>query len=133
MKMREKLSRFMQGRYGVDELSRAIVIVGVIAILLATFLRVSILSLVGWAAIIIVYMRMFSRNHSKCYAQNQKYLQFVSRIKGFFRREKSHMEQRKTHHIYTCPSCKQKIRVPKGRGKIEVKCPKCQAKFVKRS
>lgn len=131
--MREKIARFMQGRYGVDDLSKVLMYVGLIVIVVSMFTNWSIFSIVGWVVLIIVYVRMFSKNHSKCYAQNQKYLQYVNKVKGFFRREKSHMEQRKTHRIFACPSCKQKIRIPKGKGKIEISCPKCHTKFVKRS
>jgi len=133
IELREKLARFMQGRYGVDELSKVLMYVGLVVIVLSMLTRWNILTLIGWAVLIIVYVRMFSKNHTRRYAENQKYLQYINKIKGFFRRKKSHMEQRKTHHIYACPSCKQKIRAPKGKGKIEISCPKCHTKFVKRS
>jgi len=133
IELREKLARFMQGRYGVDDLSKALMYLGIVVIIISMFTRWSVMTLIGWVLLIAVYVRMFSKNHSKCYAQNQKYLQYVNKVKGFFRRQKSHMTQRKTYRIYACPSCKQKIRIPKGKGKIEISCPKCRAKFVKRS
>ena len=82
----------------------------------------AILNTVGLAAIIYTYFRMLSRNIQKRYAENQKYLSMTAKIRQWFRKEKNMMEQRKTHHIYTCPSCGQKIRIPRGKGKIEIDC-----------
>ena len=65
--------------------------------------------------------------------ENQKFLQHTSKIRGFFAKQKYMATQHKTHHIYKCPNCKQKIRVPKGKGKIEIRCPKCQTTFIKKS
>mgnify|MGYP000175811789 FL=1 len=93
----------------------------------------AILNTVGLAAIIYTYFRMLSRNIQKRYAENQKYLSMTAKIRQWFRKEKNMMEQRKTHHIYTCPSCGQKIRIPRGKGKIEIDCPKCHTKFIKKS
>ena len=67
------------------------------------------------------------------YAENEKYLAATAKFRQRFNREKNMMNQRKTHHIYSCPGCGQKIRIPKGKGKIEIECPKCHTKFVKRS
>ena len=65
--------------------------------------------------------------------QNQKYLQMTSKFRLRFNKEKNLMKQRKTRHIYSCPGCGQKVRIPRGKGKIEIDCPKCHTKFVKRS
>lgn len=134
--MKERLRRFMQGRYGADELSRAMIVGTLICFVLTWFtkgLLYTVLYTVGVVLIIWSYVRMFSRNHTKRWAENQKYLSMKYAVTGRIKREKNYARQRKTHRIYSCPSCKQKIRVPKGKGKIEISCPKCRTKFIKRS
>lgn len=129
----------MQGRYGVDDLSRFIMGVALVLIILAMFANIfsrtagSTLDILGVAAIVYAYMRIFSRNIQQRYAENQKFLQMTSKFRFRFNNEKDLMKQRKIHHIYSCPGCGQKIRIPKGKGKIEIECPKCHTKFVKRS
>ncbi|MFR5507562.1 MAG: MJ0042-type zinc finger domain-containing protein, partial [[Ruminococcus] torques] len=61
------------------------------------------------------------------------YLMKTYKIRNWFQNQKNIWQQRKVYHIYTCPSCKQKIRIPKGKGKIEVRCPKCGTTFIKKS
>ncbi len=135
--MKEKFIRFMQGRYGVDQLSKFTMGVALVSIILAMFTRRSylgsLLDMVGLFAIVYTYFRIFSRNIQKRYRENQKYLSMTSKLRNRFQREKNMMEQRKTHHIYSCPGCGQKVRIPRGKGKIEIKCPKCGTKFVKKS
>ena len=129
----------MQGRYGVDDFSRFIMGVALTLIILTMVVTMfnrnvgSILDFLGIAAIVYAYFRIFSRNIQQRYAENQKYLQMTSKFRLRFNKEKSLMKQRKTHHIYSCPGCGQKIRIPRGKGKIEIECPKCHTKFVKRS
>ena len=129
----------MQGRYGVDDLSRFTMGVALVLIILAMFANIfsrtvgSTLDILGVAAIVYAYIRIFSRNIQRRYAENQKFLQMTSKFRFRFNNEKDLMKQRKTHHIYSCPGCGQKIRIPKGKGKIEIECPKCHTKFVKRS
>ena len=137
--MRDKFNKFMQGRYGVDDLSRFTMGVALVLIILAMFANIfsrtvgSTLDILGVAAIVYAYIRIFSRNIQQRYAENQKFLQRTSKFRFRFNKEKDLMKQRKTHHIYSCPGCGQKIRIPKGKGKIEIECPKCHTKFVKRS
>lgn len=137
--MRDKFNKFMQGRYGVDELSRFTMGVALALIILTMFVNIvnrsvgSVLDFLGIAAIVYAYFRIFSRNIQQRYVENQKYLQMTSKLRLRFNKEKNLMKQRKTHHIYACPGCGQKIRIPRGKGKIEIECPKCHTKFVKRS
>lgn len=135
--MRDKLNKFMQGRYGVDQFARFTIGLSLVCIVLSLFLRRSaiggILDTLGMAALIYTYFRMLSRNIPKRYAENQKYLAVTQKLRARFYKEKKLMEQRKTHHIYSCPGCGQKIRIPRGKGKIEIECPKCHVKFIKRS
>ena len=135
--MRDRLNKFMQGRYGVDQFARFTLGVALFVIVVGSFIRRSaagsVLDMIGMILIIYTYFRILSRNVSARYAEIQKYLGYTQKIRGQFNREKSMMEQRKTHHIYTCPGCGQKIRIPRGKGqKVEIECPKCHQKFIKR-
>ena len=135
--MKEKLIRFMQGRYGVDSFSKFLMIAGVIVVLLSSFMERrqvgTAFYTLGLAVVIYAYYRVFSRNVSKRYAENQVFLSKTAKARAFFARQRDLMRQRKTHHIYSCPNCKQKIRIPRGKGKIEVCCPKCKTTFIKKS
>lgn len=126
----------MYGRYGIDSFGKCTIGVGLICIILANFVnyRISnVLALIAWVCIIYSYFRMFSRNTYKRATENQAYLAKTYKLRCFFSRQKNMMSQRKTHHIYKCPTCKQKIRIPRGKGRIEIRCPKCNTTFIKKS
>ncbi len=131
--MRDRFQRFMSGRYGADQLSKFLLGVCVVCIVLNMFTRTSVFYWLALILLVYSYFRIFSRNHAKRYKENQQYLGLKNKIVSRFQRERSYAKERKTHHIYTCPNCKQKIRVPKGKGKICVTCPKCKTEFVKKS
>ena len=136
--MKDKFYRFMQGRYGVDQFAKFTMGVALVSIVLAIFVNTgsragSLLDMLGLVAIVYTYFRIFSRNISKRAQENQKYLSATAKLRQRLNKEKNMMKQRKDYHIYTCPSCGQKVRIPRGKGKIEISCPKCHSKFVKRS
>lgn len=129
--MKEKIARFMYGRYGVDNLTKTMIWISLGCLVLSMiFSRIPLVYLLlyygGLLIMIYSYVRVFSRNHYKRYEELRKFENFKMKWKKYF-------AQRKTHHIYKCPSCKQKIRIPRGKGKIEVTCPKCKTKFIKHS
>lgn len=130
--MKEKLYRFMQGRYGNDQFNRFLMIVTVICFILSLF-GLSPFYVLGIILFVYAYFRMFSRNIYKRSAENTAYLKYEYKVKQKISVFKRDMKQRKTHHIYKCPSCRQKIRIPRGKGKIEIRCPKCGQTFIKRS
>ena len=128
----------MQGRNVVDQFARFTMGVALAAIVLTLFTGTrsgigAFLDLFGMAAIVYTYFRIFSKNISKRYQENQKYLQMIDKLRARFQKEKRMMSQRKDYHIYSCPGCGQKIRIPRGGfKKVEIECPKCHTKFIKR-
>lgn len=130
--MKEKLYRFMQGRYGTDQLNRFIMILTVVLLVISMF-GLRFLYVPGLLLLIYAYFRMLSKNLYKRRAENAVCMRYEYKVKQFFATIKRDRVQRKTHHIYRCPSCKQKIRVPRGKGRIEIKCPKCGQAFIKKS
>lgn len=132
----------MAGRYGSDQLNVAIlavyIILNLITMLLpGTIRRNPVLNLImmilAYAMIIVIFYRMFSRNVTKRYQENQKFLHIFSRFRGKWQIRMKHLRERKDYHFYTCKSCGQKIRVPKGKGRICITCPKCRNEFIKNS
>ena len=119
------------GRNGMDQLSRFILFIVVGVSIVGGIFRIWSLLILAIILIIIAYYRAFSRNVSKRYAENQAYLQWVTNLKGAFNRFKLRRVDKKTHKIYKCPNCSQKIRVPRGKGTIKIKCPNCRIEFIK--
>ena len=130
--MKEKLQRFMWGRYGNDRFNQFLMIVALVCLALS-FFGLRIFYVLALALLVYVYYRMFSRDYNRRYAENQKFLTWQNKIKYKVNNWKRNLADRKTHHIYKCPSCGQKIRVPRGKGRIVVTCPKCRTEFQKKS
>lgn len=129
--MREKLQKFMIGRYGVDAFGKFLL--GTVVVLWVINLFANSRFLYSWALLLMVYayFRMFSKNTTKRYQENVKYLQLKNKLVSRVKSEKSQLKERKTHHIYRCPTCRQKIRIPRGKGRICITCPKCKTEFTK--
>ncbi len=123
----------MQGRYGVDNLSRFLSYVLLIYLVVTMFLRLPYASVPSLVLLVIIYFRTFSKNIQKRYRENQKFLKLRSSFTGFFRNFRSNVRQWRTFRIYRCPKCGQKIRIPRGKGRIIVRCPRCSEEFEKRS
>jgi len=131
--LKEKFNRFMAGRYGADELSKVMMFIAVALMLINLFARLEILNIVVIVFIVLIYLRMFSKNIQKRYEENCRYYTLKQKVLGFFGKQKRTAQDLKTNHIYKCPSCGQKIRIPRGRGKIIITCPKCRHEFEKKS
>ena len=119
------LRRFMEGRYGMDKLNMAILWTGVIASLLSTLIPVQPFNLIFWIlSYVLMFLSIFrilSRNTYRRYQENRKFLQIFDRLKD------------RDHRYFDCPKCRQMVRVPRGKGKIAITCPKCREKFVRKT
>ncbi|NLK74810.1 MAG: hypothetical protein GX288_05915 [Clostridiales bacterium] len=129
----------MTGRYGIDQLNRFLLSFSCVLLILAVFVRGA--NIYGGIfvrssalfALLIFYYRMFSRNFSKRQQENNLYLKYKDKLLYGFKKIKYKLEQKKTHHIYSCPECKQRIRIPRGKGRIQITCPRCRHQFIKKS
>lgn len=133
MRMRERMQGFMAGRYGTDQLSKLILWISLACLAVSMFTRLNVFYILGLVLLIYTYYRMFSRNVAKRYAENQKYLNWRCGFAVRRNKRKVHWEQRKIYRFYKCPQCRQKVRVPKGKGKVAITCPKCRMEFVRKS
>lgn len=123
----------MYGRYGGDQLMIGSLILYFVVSLVSQFTRFWPLMLVAYLILLWSLFRMLSRNTSKRYGENQIFLKYWYKVKGFFLNLKNRIQDSKTHRYYKCPKCSKTMRVPKGRGKIEIKCAVCGEKFIRKS
>lgn len=121
------LIRFMAGRYGADQLTRAMMWVYIAVAVAGIFFKP--LYLLALALLMLMFFRIFSKNIAKRYAENQKYLQLTGKLKGRFTLQKRKWNDRKTHRYRACPHCKATLRLPYKKGKHNVRCPKCHKEF----
>ena len=131
--MREKFYRFMSGRNGVDDLARVHSWIVLALLLIGLVTRIGLFSILALAMIIYMYFRVFSKNTVKRSEENQKYLNFRYNRTVSWNRFKKRMSQSRDYRFFKCPLCKQEVRVPRGHGKIEITCPKCREKFIRRT
>ena len=134
--MMQRFMRFMYGRYGMDEFNFFLLVFAMVVLIIAIFVPVPaslIIRLIALAATAFAVFRELSKNR---YARNKElkaYNKIRFAITGVFKRIKIRFSQRKTHRFYRCPECKTTVRVPKGRGKIKISCPKCGNTFIRKS
>lgn len=126
------LRRVMNGRYGVDQLSIALLVISVILTIVGIFPKTHVFSTLTLIPLLLCYFRTFSRNIKKRYDENQKFLAFWNPIRNTFTK-KIERSKDKTHRYFKCPKCGKIIRVPKGKGKICITCPICKEEFIRKS
>lgn len=131
--MRERFRRFMAGRYGTDAFNQFLSIVSIVLLLVALLTRVNLFTWVGMGVLIWCYYRTFSRNIPKRTEENYKFYTLKQQLEGKVRSLKEQWANRKLYHYYRCPQCRQKLRVPRGRGRIQISCPRCGTQFIKKS
>ena len=124
-RFKQWLQRFMAGRYGTDKLNTWILGAGLILCIVSIFVRIPMvdlaLTLGAYGLMIWAMARTFSRNTYKRYRENRRFLMLLDRVKD------------REHRYFDCPKCRQPVRVPRGKGKIMITCPKCKEKFQRKT
>lgn len=131
--MRNFFQRLMYGRYGIDTLNNTMLAVCIVLMILSRVFRQGWLDILSVAVLVVCYLRFFSRNINARYQENQKFLSAVQPVRKWFGGVKQRFRDRKTHRYYACPNCGMTLRVPKGKGKINITCPKCRTQFIKKT
>ena len=131
--MKERFAHFMAGRNGNDQLNAFLL--GVAAVLLIAGIFIggvfqSVLRTLAFVFLFLTYFRMFSKNVYKRQEENGKYLRIRYRIFAKLKALKERSVQRKDYKFFHCPSCHAVLRVPRGRGKIQIVCRKCGNTFI---
>ena len=133
MALMEKLRRFMYGRYGGDKLCVALIIFSLLLSLVAGALGNWIVQLVSYLPVIWALFRMFSKNTQARYKENAAFLKFWSPVEKWGKLQYNKLRDIKTHRYFQCPSCKNTLRVPRGKGEITITCPVCKHKFDRKT
>lgn len=133
-KIGDSLRRFMYGRYGSDELNLALLILAVTLSLINTLLSILLRNFSAYIYVIypllhaLVFVllglnlaRTFSRSIAKRQQENKRFLRLKTRLTD------------RHNRYFRCPKCSQTVRVPRHRGKISIRCPKCGERFVKKT
>lgn len=135
--MKGWLQRFFAGRYGVDELSRFLTGLAMVTLILSCLIRNGLVGILFWLLTLTSltwnYYRMFSRKVDRRRAENSAYLTLRYRLTGRLSGWRQRIRQKKYYRFYKCPGCGVTTRVPKGKGRIRVTCPKCGESFIRKS
>ncbi|MEF9971242.1 MAG: hypothetical protein RR731_02895 [Oscillospiraceae bacterium] len=134
--MKNKLAKFMYGRYGLDELSKALTYFSLFILILSLFFGSKLKNFILILAVLLIifsYFRVFSKNFEKRRSENEKYLQQKNRLLTFLRLRRDMFKQRREYKFFKCPSCRAVMRVPRGKGNIRVVCKKCGTAFEKKT
>lgn len=134
-KFRCAVARFMYGRNGMDQMNRtllwAYLALCILRALLVIVTRSIVLSrifdlLITVMAVYLLF-RMFSKNLPKRREENQKFMSWVWKTRNSAAGAEARRAD-KEHKYFTC-KCGAVCRVPVGKGKIVITCPKCGAKI----
>ncbi len=127
------LRKIFYGRYGIDELSLFLLVLMIVTSILSGILSNEILYYVSLIIMGFGYYRIFSRNHSKRIKENDWYLRKYRKLDKKLKYVIKRVVDFPKYKYFNCPVCEQKIRIPRGKGKVDIKCPKCRSIFERKT
>ena len=138
-RLKQAIVKFFWGRYGIDRMGYAIVIVSLVTAFISTLLAAKffipslLLQLCTYALLIWAMTRVLSKNKQARYRENIMYQNLMKLIKKWLKLQYSKLRDIRTHKYFACPKCGNHLRVPKGRGEIIITCPVCKTRFDAKS
>lgn len=120
-KWKAALRRFLYGRYGMDPLNGALLGLGLILALISSFSRQVAWGILAYLPLLLSVYRSWSRDLGARSRENRRFLGFFGRLKD------------REHRYLRCPNCRQTVRVPRGKGTLKIRCPKCGETFLKKT
>lgn len=127
------MQNFMAGRNGFDSLSVALLLLFAIMSFVSRFIRLPILIVFSLIFLGLAIWRIFSKNLAKRRDENCRFRNITGDIRDSIANRRYRRQQNKQYKFFTCPECKSRLRVPSGKGKISVTCPRCGLKFSGKS
>ena len=141
-KFRQRMARFLYGRYGADNLYNALFVTELILLFIGTVLNflgyvepvcaiISIaLYVLSFGLIIWAMFRFFSRNIPARRRENEAWLRLRNKFRRKPKKYKSRLPADTHEHVFrACPRCRATLRLPRQVGKHNTKCPRCGNRF----
>ena len=132
-KIRASFARFMSGRYGADQLSYAMVILALVMMVVGALSGLGLLTLMADALMIVMFVRMLSKDRYRRAHENQVYLEKTQNVRRAVTEWMNRVKNSKKYRYFTCPKCKSRLRVPRGVGSVTITCKSCGNKFNKKA
>ena len=132
-KMADSLRRFMYGRAGVDKLSYALIIIGVIISLMGILIDSFVFTVLYYILLGLVLYRVLSKDIQKRHQENMMFQGLWGQVLGKINGKKKEMEMKKIYCLFQCPRCSQKLRMPKNKGVVVVTCSRCKCEFQQKT
>lgn len=129
----QRVRAWLRGRNGADELANFAIVVALILVIVNIFTRTFFLSILALLIMAYAWWRMSSKNVAARSRENRAFVGLLGPLRPWVRNPSAAFAEARAYKHFKCPSCKQRVRVPRGKGKIRVRCPKCQERFEARS
>ena len=124
---------WMRGRRGPDDIVYACIFLAVVLVIINLFAHASWLSWLAIALIVYGCFRIQSKNLGARAKENEAFLKAIGPLRPWLQNPKAAAAEAKQFKHVKCSHCGQKVRVPRGKGKLRVTCPKCREKFEVKS
>lgn len=149
-------------RRNLDELNRAMLITAIVFTIIGTFFFPYgawpryVTGGVATVLLVLVVLRLFGKNPARRNTENMRFLAIVTAVGDWFRRlfrprgtparthrTRPHRARKaqknptwseiRQYKYFICPQCTQRLRVPRGKGRIRVTCTRCGNVFETKS